>query len=71
MADWYYMTNVFAIVIFPFLCSDIALSPVYGKYISQLIQYARACFAYENFSKWGQLLTRKLMLQDYNEGRLI
>jgi hypothetical protein len=30
-----------------FLCSNIPLSPAYGVYISQLIQYARACFAYE------------------------
>jgi hypothetical protein len=46
------------------------LSSAYGVYISQLIQYARACFAYEDFSKRGKLLTKKLMLQDYNESRL-
>jgi hypothetical protein len=32
----------FAIVNFPFLCSNIPLSPAYGVYISQLIRYARA-----------------------------
>jgi hypothetical protein len=53
----------FAIVNFPFLCSNIPLSPAYGVYISQLIRYARACFAYEVFSKQGKLLTDKLMLQ--------
>ena len=60
----------FAIVNFPFLCSNIPLSPAYGVYISQLIRYARACFAYEDFSKRGKLLTKKLMLQGYNESRL-
>jgi hypothetical protein len=30
---------------------DIPHSPAYGVYISHLIQYARACFAYEDFSK--------------------
>jgi hypothetical protein len=65
------MTNVmvfdFAIVNFAFLCSNIPLSPAYGVYISQLIRYARACFANEDFSKGGKLLTKKLMLQDYGD----
>jgi hypothetical protein len=63
----------FAIIHFPFQCSSIPLSPAYGvyMYISQLIRYARACFAaYEDFSKRGKLLTNKLMLQNYNESRL-
>jgi hypothetical protein len=55
---------------FPFLCSDIPLSPAYGVYISQLIRYARACFAYKDFSKRGKLLTKKLILQGYNESCL-
>jgi hypothetical protein len=42
----------------------------YGVYVFQLIWYARAYFAYGNFSKRGQLLTNKLMLQGYNESRL-
>jgi hypothetical protein len=46
----------FTIVDFPFLCSDMPLSPDYGVYTSQLIQYARVCSAYENFLKRGQLL---------------
>jgi hypothetical protein len=49
----------FAIVNFPFLCSNIPLSPAYSVFISQLIRYARACFAYEDFSKRGKLLTNK------------
>jgi hypothetical protein len=60
----------FAIVNFPFLCSNISLSPAYGVYISQLLRYARACFAYEDFSKRGKLLTKKLMLQGHNESRI-
>ena len=60
----------FAIVNFPFLCSDIPLSPACGVCVSQLIRYARACFAYEYFSKRGKLLKNKLMLQGYNESRL-
>jgi hypothetical protein len=51
----------FAIVNFPFLCSNIPLSPAYGVYISQFLRYKRACFEYEDFSKRGQLLTNKLM----------
>ena len=60
----------FAIVTFPFLCSNIPLSPAYGVYISQLIRDARACYAYEDFLRRGQLLTKKLMLQGYNDSRL-
>jgi hypothetical protein len=48
----------FAIVNFPFLCSNIPLSPAYDVCISQLIRYARACFAYKTFSKRGQLQTK-------------
>ena len=53
----------FAIISFPFPCSYIPLSPAYDMYIFQLIGYARACFAYEDFSKRGRLLTNKMMLQ--------
>jgi hypothetical protein len=60
----------FAIVNFPVICINKPLSPAYDVYISQLIRYARTCFAYEDFSKRGKLLTKKLMLQGYNESRL-
>jgi hypothetical protein len=60
----------FAIVNFPFLSSNKPLSPAYGVYISLLIRYARACYVYENFSKRGQLMTKKLMLQGYNKSVL-
>jgi hypothetical protein len=34
-------------------------------FISQLIRYAKSCFAYEDFSKRNKLLTNKLMMHDY------
>ena len=39
----------FVIVNFPYTCSNIPLSPAYGVYISQLIQFARACSTYNQF----------------------
>jgi hypothetical protein len=41
----------FAIVNIPFLCacSNVPFSSAYDVYIYQLIQYTRACFAYETF----------------------
>ena len=42
----------FAIVNFPFLCTNIPLSSAYGVYMSQLIRYARACFVYDDFKTW-------------------
>jgi hypothetical protein len=46
----------FAIVNFPFQCSNMPLSPAYGVYVSQLIRYARACYAYEDFSNEADYL---------------
>jgi hypothetical protein len=60
----------FAIVNFPFLCINIPLLPAYGVYIFYLILYARASLVYEDFSKRGKLLTKKLMFQGYDEARL-
>jgi hypothetical protein len=57
----------FEIINFPFLCSDIPRSLSYDVYISQMIRYAKACFACENFSKRGQLMTKKLILKGYNK----
>jgi hypothetical protein len=48
-----------AVINFAFLCSNIPLSSAYGVYILQLIRYARACYAYENFLKRCQLKTTK------------
>ena len=60
----------FAIVNFPYLCSNIPVSPAYGVYISQLIRYARACSEYDQFINRGKLLTSKLMLQGFEVSRL-
>ena len=60
----------FAIVNFPYLCSNIPASPAYGVYISQLIRYARACSAYDQFLVRGSLLTKKLMSQGFQMSRL-
>jgi hypothetical protein len=69
----HYMTNLMTLTLqsstFPFTCTNIPLSSAYGVYISQFIQCARACFSYKNFLNQGQLLTKKLMLQDYTESR--
>ena len=61
----------FAIVNFPYTCSNIPLSPAYGVYISQLIRYARACSTYERFLNRGRLLTDKLIIQGFLESRLM
>jgi hypothetical protein len=45
----------FSIVNFPYLCSNIPASPVYGVYILQLILYARACSTYNQFLVRGRL----------------
>jgi hypothetical protein len=49
----------FAIVNIPFLCSNIPLSPAYGVYISHLVRYGRACFAYEAFETKANYLLQK------------
>jgi hypothetical protein len=59
-------TFLFYVVIYHFHFNQHA----YGVYISELIRYARAWFAYEYFSKRGKLMTKKLMLQGYNESCL-
>jgi len=55
----------YPIVNFPFICSNITAAPAYGVYISQLIQYSRACGSYHGFPDRGLLLTRKLLNQEF------
>ena len=55
----------FHIVNFPFICSNIPTAPAYGVYISQLIQYSRACGSYQDFLDRELLLTRKLLDQGF------
>jgi hypothetical protein len=47
----------------PFVCSTIPAAPAYWIYISQFIQYSRACGSNQNFLDKGLLLTRKLLNQ--------
>jgi hypothetical protein len=61
----------FAIVIFPYICSNIPLSPAYGVHISQLIRYARACSAYDQFLIQGTLLAHMLISQGFLQSRLM
>jgi hypothetical protein len=60
----------FSIVNFPYLCSNIPASVAYGVYISQLILYAIACSAYDQFLVRGSLLANKLMSQGFQMSRL-
>jgi hypothetical protein len=61
----------FVIVIFPYTCSNIPLSPVYGVYISQLIRFARVCSTYDQFLSRGRQLKDTLMLQGFLQSRLM
>jgi hypothetical protein len=60
----------FSIVNFPFLCSNIPISPAYGIYISQLIRFARACSTFNQFLIRRSLLTKKFMSQGFLQSRL-
>jgi hypothetical protein len=53
------------IVNFPFIYSNIPAAPVYEIYMSQLIQYSRACGSYQDFLDRGLLLTSKLLNQGF------
>ena len=60
----------FHITNFSFLSSNIPSSPAYGVFISQLIQYARACSSYECFILRARRLSSKLLKQGYLVERL-
>ena len=55
----------FHIVNFPFLLSNISVSPYYGVYISQLIRYARWCSYNDDFGYRHKLLVDRLLSQGY------
>jgi hypothetical protein len=61
----------FTIVNFPYICSNIPLSPAYGIYISPLIRYTRACSTYDQFLSRSRLLTDKLMFKGFLQSRLM
>ena len=55
----------FHITNFPFLSSNIQSSPAYGVFISQLIQYAKACSSNECFILRAARLLYKILGQGY------
>jgi hypothetical protein len=59
------------IVNFPYLCSNIPISPAYVVYISQLIRYVIACSTYDEVLNQGSLLTNKLMLRGFLQSCLL
>ena len=61
----------FSIVNFPFLSSNIPVSPAYGVFVSQLIRYARASSRYQDFLKRSSQLVSKLLTQGYVLPRMI
>jgi hypothetical protein len=61
----------FTIVNFPYICSNIPLSPAYKVYISQLMRYARVCSTYDQFLSRSRLLTDKLILHGFLQSRLM
>ena len=60
----FYITN------FPLLHTNIPASPAYGVFISQFIQYDRACSSYECFILRATRLSNKLLEQGYVKERL-
>ena len=61
----------FSIVNFPFLDGDVARSPSYGVYISQLFPFARVCLNVDDFNNRIQVLTAKLFKQGYRYQMMI
>ena len=55
---------------FPFLDRDVPRFPSYGRYISQLIRFARVCSNVEDFNNRNKFLTSKLLKQGYRYHKL-
>ena len=60
----------FEIVNFPFSEGDVPRSTSYGVYISQLIRFARASSHVTDFNTPNNLLTQKILRQDYRYHKL-
>jgi hypothetical protein len=52
----------FSIINSPYPCSNIPSLPVHAVYISQLIQYARACSTYDQYLIQGSLLADCMLM---------
>ena len=48
------------------------MPPAYGVYVSQIIQYARACSEFDQFwsQAYGKLFINKLLLQEFQQSCL-
>lgn len=60
----------FKIMNYPHLDGDVPRSTSYGVYISQLIRFARACSAVEDFNTRNQIITEKLLTQGFRYAKL-
>ena len=60
----------FDIVNYPFLDSNIPISPAYGVYISRLVAFARSCQLSDDFNQRHKCLIQKLVSQGYSIKRL-
>ena len=60
----------FHIVNFPFLNSNIPVTPAYGIYISQLVRVGRICSDYENFVLRHRYITTRLVKQGFRYNKL-
>jgi hypothetical protein len=65
--QYYMREEMFLIVNFPFICSNIPAASAYEVYISQLVRYSRVYGSYHNCLNKGLLLTRKLLNVCTNE----
>ena len=58
----------FLITNFPFLCGNIATSPAYGVFVSQLMYYCTACSDYKDLYRYQLLTTTcRWLLQCYQK----
>ena len=56
---------------FPFLDGGVPRSTSYGVYISQLIRFARVSSHVDNFNTRNEVLTAKLLRQEYRYHKLL
>ena len=57
----------FDIVNYPFMDSNIPITPAYGIYVSRLVAFARACTNFEDFYNRHLHLAQKLCTQGFNK----
>ena len=60
----------FQIVNYPWIDSNIPISPAYGVYVSRLVAFARACSNFDDFHSRHLSLAQRLVHQGYNKKKL-